>query len=305
MRASRIILLLVAIVAGGLAAFLATRGEAPTTVVVSAPAEVIEEKKAQILVARTQIGVGQRLGEMTIEWQDWPELAVRPEYIKREAFPDALTEMSDSVARFEFFPGEPILEAKLVRASQGYLSAVIAQGMRAVSVEVTAASAAGGYVVPNDRVDVVLSRNENNNIISETLLTNVRVMAIGMRLGEAGTTGGNVDGEQDPRNEVFQNTAIATLELTPAQGETVINASRVGTLTLALRSMADFAEATSEMTPAGAGADASRSIRMIRFGREDDIMSGTSVQPSSPDISPAAFPQGSADTPGQPVFEVQ
>ena len=303
MRASRIILLLVAIVAGGLAAFLATRGEAPTTVVVSAPAEVIEEKKAQILVARTQIGIGQRLSELTIEWQDWPELAVRPEYIKREVVPDALTEMKDSVARFEFFPGEPILEAKLVRASQGYLSAVIAKGMRAVSVEVSAASAAGGYVVPNDRVDVVLSRNDQSNIISETLLTNVRVMAIGMRLGEARTTGGNVDGEEDPRTEVFQNTAIATLELTPAQGETVINASRVGTLTLVLRSMADFAEVTSENTPAGV--DAGRSIRMIRFGRENDVMSSNSVEPAASDISPAAFPQAPAAMPVQPSVEVQ
>ena len=81
MRASRIILLLVALLAGGLAAFLATRGDAPQTVEVAGPTKIVQEAKAQILVAKTAIGVGQRLSEETVEWQDWPELAVRPEYV--------------------------------------------------------------------------------------------------------------------------------------------------------------------------------------------------------------------------------
>lgn len=269
MKASRIILLLVALVAGGLAAFLAMRASAPQ--VVQTATKVIEEPKDQILVAKTQIGVGQRLGVDTIEWQDWPEGAVRGEYITKTALPDALTEMNDAVARFEFFPGEPIMDAKLVKTAQGYLSAVLPKGMRGVSVAVAAASASGGYIMPNDRVDIVLSRSGGSGVISETILSNVKVLAIGLRLGEAGTTGAPDDPE-NPRSNVFQDTAIATLELTPEQGETVINSSRIGTLTLALRSIADYAK-SDEAEPQ----NGNRSIRMIRAGRNSDILAPSSA----------------------------
>ncbi len=139
MRPARIILLLVALVAGSLAAFLVTRGSrapAPTTEVVT---QVVEEAKAQILVAKTPIGVGERLNSERLEWQDWPEGALRPEYVTIAAMPDAPAQLTGAVARFEIFPGEPIREAKLVRADQGYLSAVLASGKRGVSVTVTAA----------------------------------------------------------------------------------------------------------------------------------------------------------------------
>ncbi|MDP3317302.1 MAG: Flp pilus assembly protein CpaB, partial [Devosia sp.] len=199
MRASRIILLLVALLAGGLAAyfFVATTNTPPQQVMVEGPTQVIQERKARILVARTQIGVGQRLSEATIEWQDWPELAVRPEYITDAALPDALTQMDGAVARFEFFPGEPIMQVKLVHSDQGYLSAVLPKGMRAIPVQVSAASASGGYILPNDRVDVVLSSAGASGSISRTILENVKVLAIGTRLGEAGTTGAQADPE-DP-----------------------------------------------------------------------------------------------------------
>jgi pilus assembly protein CpaB len=270
MRASRIILLLVALMAGGLAAFffVATTNTPPQQVVVEGPTQVIEEKKARILVARAPIGMGQRLTEETIEWQAWPELAVRPEYITDAALPDALTQMNGSVARFEFFPGEPILQSKLVKSEQGYLSAVLPKGMRAISVQVAAASASGGYIVPNDRVDVVLSRSDSSGPISETILENVKVLAIGLRLGETGTTGAPADPE-NPRAEVFTDSAIAVLELDPVQGETVINSTRLGTLSLVLRSIADYAQST-EVDRRN---NINRPIRIVRFGRNQDVVS--------------------------------
>ena len=267
MRASRIILLLVALLAGGLAAFLATRGDAPQTVEVAGPTKIVQEAKAQILVAKTAIGVGQRLSEDTVEWQDWPELAVRPEYVNKQALPDALTEMQGAVARFEFFPGEPIMETKLVRTEQGYMSAVLAKGMRGVSVQVDAGAAAGGYIMPNDRVDIVLSRASNNGTVSETILSNIKVLAIDKRLGETGTTGQPKD-PADPTADVFQAAAIATLELDPTQGETVINGAKIGTLSLVLRSIADYAVAVDE-TPQKR---TNRAIRLIRAGRDTDVM---------------------------------
>src|SRR5688500_7806606 len=99
MKPARIILLIVAIVAGGLAAFLVTRGgSAPTTITQT---EVIEEAKAQVLVARTPIGLGERLTPDMVEWQDWPEGALRSEYVTSSAMPDAPATLTGAVARFE------------------------------------------------------------------------------------------------------------------------------------------------------------------------------------------------------------
>ena len=283
MRASRIILLLVALIAGGLAAFLATRNDAPQQV--AQTPTVIEEKKAQILVAKTAIGVGQRLGEGAVEWQDWPELAVRPEYVTKEVLPDAVEQLAEAVARFEFFPGEPILESKLVRSAQGYLSAVLAKGMRGVSVEVSAEAASGGYIFPNDRVDVVLSRDSDGGKISQTILANVKILAINRRLGEAGTSGSPADPE-DPSADVFQDAAIATLELTPEQGELVINSTQIGSLSLVLRSMSDYQVASEELVREAS----SRSIRLIKAGRDSDVM--TANQDGSAGVESASYDEG-------------
>lgn len=283
MGVSRIILLVVALLAGGLAAFLAMRGTAPQQVVVEGPTQVIEEKKAKVLVAKAPIGVGQRITAETIEWQEWPEFAVRPEYISEAVLPDAPTKMLDAVARFEFFPGEPIIDKKLVHSNQGYLSAVLTKGMRGVSVPVSADAAAGGFVLPNDRVDVVLSRGG----ISQTILSNVKVLAIGTRLGEAGTTGEKANPE-NPKADVFQGGTIATLELTPTQGEVIINASKIGVLSVVLRSIADF-----KPSP-GDDLQSSRAVRMIRFGVGSDVMPG-----SSPNVAQASFDDTSSEEQAQ------
>ncbi|HEV7277223.1 MAG TPA: Flp pilus assembly protein CpaB [Devosiaceae bacterium] len=285
MRPSRIVLLLVAIIAGGLAAYLATRGGQPVQVV-EGPTEVIEEARTQILVATAPIGLGQRLSPETVAWADWPAGAVRPGYVTAEAMPDALDELSGAVARFEMFPGDPVLEAKLIRAEQGYLSAVLAKGMRGVSIAVNAESASGGFIVPNDRVDVVLTRESDDGQVSETILHNVRVLAINTRLGETGATGSPEDPET-ARAEVFEQ-AIATLELDPLQGETVINASKVGTLSLALRSITDFAESAPQTRRPN-----NQAVRMIRFGQESSAMAGRPARqleaPTPVAIDPAAL----------------
>ncbi len=268
MKPARILLLAVALIAGGLAAFLATRGQGPVPAAVETVTQVREEPKIQVLVASQNIGVGQRLNEEFVEWQDWPEGAIRPEYITISTTPDALELMAGTVARFEIFPGEPIRRAKLVRSDQGYLSAVLPQGMRAVSIGVTAESGAGGFIVPNDRVDVVQTRRTSSGSMSQTILSNVKVLAIGRRLGEVGATSG-MDPEEDPQAQIFANATIATLELDPAQSETIITASRVGQLSLVLRSVADFSE------PPDLGQQrASQAIRLIRFGNESNVLSG-------------------------------
>lgn len=286
MKPARLILLLVALVAGGLAAFLVTRGSSPTTQVVTN--EVIrQEAKTQILVAKGQIGLGERLTPQTVEWQDWPEGAIRPEYVTVSAMPNAPTDLEGAVARFEFFPGEPIREQKLVRAAQGYLSAVLSKGMRGVSVPVTATASAGGYVVPNDHVDVLLTSQGDQGTVSELVLSNVRVLAIGNRLGEVGASGGAADAnpEAGPQAQMFVDSNIATLELTPGQAETLVNATARGQLSLSLRSVIDFGAST---TIAQDGTTSS--IRLIRAGQEQSVMAGVSRPPADPtSLAPVSY----------------
>ena len=237
---SRILLLVLAVGAGSLAAFMAMQRSQPVAEPLVQPAtEIVQEARIQILAARTEIGVGQRLSPESLEWVDWPEGAVRPEYITVAAAPEAISGMTGAVARFEFFPGEPIRTQKLAQPGGGYLSAVLDDGMRGVSVAVAAEAASGGFVVPNDRVDVVLTRPSSTGQVSDTILQNVRVLAINSRLGEAGTTGAPEQGSEDPRAQVFSDRAIATLELDSAGAELIINATTLGTLALVLRPTVD------------------------------------------------------------------
>lgn len=275
MKPARIILLLVALIAGGLAAFLVTRSNRPAAPQQVITTQVVEEAKAQVLVAKTAIGVGERLTAAALEWQDWPEGALRPEYVTIAATPEAPAELTGAVARFEFFPGEPIREAKLVRADQGYLSAVLSEGMRGVSVGVSAVSSAGGFVVPNDHVDVVLTTQTSAGQRSEVILSNVRVLAIGHRLGEMGASSGTEDPEAQtaPTPVTFDRSTIATLELTPAEAETLINAATRGQLTLTLRSVVDFNDSAIAQSYGN-----NQTVRLIRFGKEQSIMAGNADQ---------------------------
>jgi pilus assembly protein CpaB len=291
MKPTSIALLLVAVIAGGLAAFLATQ-QGGQRREVAGPTVVVEEKKTQVLVATAPIGVGERLSAETVKWLDWPEGAVRPEYISIENMPDALEQVGGAVARFEIFPGDPILEQKLVRTGQGYLSAVLDKGKRGISIAIDAASASGGFIVPNDHVDIILTRDTPTGRSSETILRNVKVIAIGARLGETGATGAPED--PDNPNGVFSS-AIATLELDPQQGETVVNASQVGTLSLALRSIADFASVSND-----GGTQNNQNIRLIRFGTDTTVLAGKN-QPA--ELEAASFSAGGAAAPAPEASE--
>jgi pilus assembly protein CpaB len=292
MRVSRIVLLLVALLAGGLAAFLAL-GNAFDRAPPQAPAvQVAQVPHDQVLIAKANIGLGERLGPNNLAWQDWPQNTLQPEYITSSATPDAIDKMKGSVARFELFKGEPVLPAKLVTADQGYLSAVLDKGKRGVSISVSADSASGGFIVPNDHVDVILTHSGPEGQTSETLLSNVRVLAINTRLGETGTTGAPADsnqasGDGDPKSQVFANTAIATLELDPVQAETIVNATSLGRLSLALRSIVDFAQASGD----DANLKRNAPIRIIRYGQDTSVMAGQTPggDGSGASVNPANF----------------
>src|SRR6266496_5097909 len=229
MNTARIVVLTIALIAGGLAAYLASGlGDKPP------PAEAITLQTVDVLVAKSDIGLGQTVTAEALQWQTWPAATASNALIRRNERPEATTQIAGSIARVPFIAGEPIREPKLVKANgSGFMAAILPTGMRAISTEISAETGAGGFILPNDRVDVILSRREKNpdkagpDVSSaEVILTNVRVLAI----------------DQAPKEKDGQNAVIGrttTLELKPEQAETLARARQSGTLSLSLRSIAD------------------------------------------------------------------
>lgn len=264
MSSKRILLLFVAIFAGGIAAFLAVSGQKEP--VVQQVAQV-EKTTTKVLVTNRTIGLGQRIASEDLVWQKWPKDALRPEYITEEQLPDAQISLAGVVVRFEIFAGEPVREEKIVRTDQGYLSAVIGPGLRAVSIRISPESGAGGFIVPNDRVDVILTSSTSQGDQTNTILENVRVLAIGLRLGEG--EAGEGDQGQDSGSKTFAKKTTATVELAPAQAEKIIQSEQIGTLSLALRSVSDFAEHAKSV--GDEDLESANQVKLIRFGQEKSL----------------------------------
>jgi pilus assembly protein CpaB len=231
MKTARIVVLGIAIAAGGVAAYLAS-GSDSKTVVADAPPPL---PTVDVLVAKADIGLGQAVSPDDMQWQTWPAATASSNFIRRTDRPEATTQIAGSIARYPFIAGEPIREVKLVKATgSGFMAAVLPGGMRAVSTEISPETGAGGFILPNDRVDVILSKREKNManpaapdlVISEIVLSNIRVLAIDQ-----------VPREKDGQNSVVGKTA--TLELKPRQAEILARARQSGVLSLALRSMID------------------------------------------------------------------
>src|SRR5262245_51809800 len=157
MTPARIIVLVIAVVAGGIAALLAGRSDPPPP----APAPVAQLETTDVLVAATDIGLGSKVSAADFRWQTWPAAAASPTFIRQNERPDAINQLAGSIARAQFSAGEPIRETKLVKANgSGYMAAILPSGMRAISVEISPETGAGGFILPNDHVDVILSRRD-------------------------------------------------------------------------------------------------------------------------------------------------
>jgi pilus assembly protein CpaB len=233
MPRSRLLLLAVALIAGGAAAWLATRHDAPPVVAAPEAPTITTPLMTQILVAKVPIAVGQKLTPDMLGWQEWPSATLQPQYIDIAATPDAAADMAGSVARTDFVAGEPIRPDKLATAEEGSLSALLDNGMRGVSVMVSPDAASGGFIVPGDRVDVVLTRPDPRGAqVSQTILSDVKVLAINANLGRDKT-------ESSEATTTFSAQAIATLALDPRSAEIIINAASAGKLSLMLVPLVD------------------------------------------------------------------
>src|SRR3984885_4965175 len=262
MNTARIVVLAIAIGAGGIAAYLASGSDnkpAPA-------APVAQLETVDVLVAKSDLGLGQTVKQEDLQWQTWPTASASSTFIRRNDRPDATNQVAGSIARAPFIAGEPIRDQKLVKADgSGFMAAILPTGMRAVSTEISPETGAGGFILPNDRVDVILTKHEKNpdhagtdTINSEIILTNIRVLAI----------------DQAPKEKDGQNAVVGrtvTLELKPEQAETLARVRQSGTLSLALRSIADvnLVENTDDRGPRR-----SDSVNVVRYG----VPSATTTQ---------------------------
>ena len=235
--------------------------------------EVVSEQPAiqleEVLVASRDISLGTSIKPDMVEWQKWPEEGINPGYITRSSTPDGLGEEEPAIARSAFFAGEPIRESKLVRAGEGYMSAILPTGQQAIATSISTATSAGGFILPNDRVDVIMTRRgseeEGGSFITETILENVRVLAIDQTIEEK-------DGEAVVVGET------ATLQLNPDQAKILTVAQQMADrLALALRSLEDSGDGeTKGAEYLLSGNRGNGRVRLIKYGNRQEILVGPS-----------------------------
>jgi pilus assembly protein CpaB len=204
---------------------------------IPASVKIVERSSARILVAAADLGTGAFVRAQDLKWQSWPDDQVTTQYIRRpeatnETGQDPLQALVGGVVRQRIAAGEPVTAGRVIKpGDRGFLAAVLTQGMRAISVPVTATSGVAGFVFPGDRVDLILShtiKDASNpsapgELVTETVLTNIRVLAVDQA---------TADQENKP-----MLAKTATFEVTPKQVEVIGVMSGLGTLSLSLRSL--------------------------------------------------------------------
>ena len=239
----------------------------------------------QVLVAKTDLGVGSILSADNLRWQDWPASGVDPTFITSgqtmAAAPGApaalnqaknvvtnmasgggpkLQAMVGAIVREDIAEGEPITAHKIVRAGQSsYMAVRLPEGMRAMALPLTTESGAGGFIEPGDHVDIYsthadTSKNGGGGMITETVITNVLVLAI--------------DQHADvPKNTSTLPGSTITLEVPEASVTTVAKARGQTGLTIALRSYADIGG-----RPGGPAAGDGHAVRLFKGGGAPELV---------------------------------
>jgi pilus assembly protein CpaB len=260
----------VAVIAAGAAAFLARGllggGTSQASARIAPPAIATTE----VLVASTPLQPGQPLNPSLVRWQKWPRSSVDSSFLTHESAPNLATTLASAVVRAPLVEGEPLTNQKFVHTdSAGFMAATLMPGMRAVSIPVTTESGAGGFILPNDRVDILMSElisDSPRRYRSHVVLADVRVLAMDQTY------------KQDNNQKVVL-AKTATLELAPDQARMVVRAQATGPLSLALRSIADGSKppvvkpavvSTAQVAPGAATADGNGEetggVDIIRFG---------------------------------------
>lgn len=201
----------------------------------------------KVVIATRALPVGTILTADALRLQAWPTDLVNPERYYMEGAD--LQRLAGSVVRVAVTAGAPVTKGALVDPSdRGFLAAALGPGMRAVTVPLSADQGVAGFVFPGDRVDLLLTLSltdeEDDKIklnTTETIVRNLRVLAVDQRFVPTDENGATTPA-------VFAN---VTVEATPQIAEKISVARSVGTLSLALRSIADTAGELEEAIASG------------------------------------------------------
>jgi pilus assembly protein CpaB len=287
MTPARIAIILVALVAAvGLALVVHSMIGSPKP---PPPAAVVAQQApmTRVLVAKVDLGVGDRLSTDNMSWQSWPAATLNAAYITdgQAAAPapatptaaavdragKAVTDMATgggakmqsmigATVREAIFAGEPITSKKIVRAGDsGYMAVRLPAGMRAVALPVSVESGVAGFIQPGDRVDVFSThadtgKSGGGGMITETVITNALVLAVDQHT-DAPKAGSTIIG------------ATITLEVPNGNVIALARARTQSGLTVALRSYADGGGVT-----AGPSSDDGRSVRIFKGGATAEVV---------------------------------
>ena len=241
----RIVILVVALGTGGIAAWMSSRyiRQQPQVVEIE-----IEVPKADILVLNQALPRGSIVAQENLRWQALPVEALPEMAIRRDANPEAAEEVVGRVARADLMKGDALRLASLVEGGAGLMSLVLRPGMRAVGLRITPDKTAGGFILPDDKVDILhtvvqdVDGDGQATGLSRTILTSVRVLAIGQVSAKSAAKNidtGNMTGEG---SDVTAFGETATMEVTPEQAEILTAAQSSGSLSLSLRAVSDFGD---------------------------------------------------------------
>lgn len=235
------------------------------------PAVVLETGPAapdvpltEVLALSGDVQMGQPLTDK-ITWEKWPVAGVAEGFITREVDPEAAEKLKNALARVNLYKGEPLRKSKLVGEGASFLSSILPSGTRAVATQIAADTSAGGFILPNDYVDVIMTRKQPNStggesFVTETILKNIKVLAIDQAIQE------DEDGKRVKVGET------ATLELTSQQAEIITVAQQMADrLTLALRSISDTQEKNLQDADYLVGSGRRGTVRLIKSGEISEV----------------------------------
>ncbi|MDP3460355.1 MAG: Flp pilus assembly protein CpaB [Hyphomonas sp.] len=272
MSPMRIIILLLALAAAGGAAFLVLQLSKPQvlTETVTRDQVVIQEKEVSevdVLTVTRDFAIGETIKAEDLIWSPWPKANLVEGYYVQTTVPASIETLTGAVIKAALYKGEPLLPQKVViKGEQGLLAAMMDPEMRAVSVQISAESASGGFILPNDRVDLILTYDQSadtqrgipERTIATTIIKNVRILAIDQNFAT------NAEGE------TARLGSTATIEVSPREAELVAMAMRRGEVSLALRPLDQMVSGTdrnprTELLDGSDGAGAG--ITIIRNGQ--------------------------------------
>jgi pilus assembly protein CpaB len=212
---------------------------------------------SEVLVASTNLTPGQALTAEQVRWEKWPSSTVDPSFITHDAAVKEEDLVKGSVVRAMILPGQPITKTSIVHGdASGFMAATLGDGMRAISIPISVDSSAGGFILPNDRVDVILTRKPESSQakgFAKTILSDLRVLAVDQTYRQ----------EKDTRTVVGKT---ATVEVTPEQAEVIAAAAQSGVVALSLRPLNADAANQDQTAPKKKVAAYDGPVSVIRYG---------------------------------------